>query len=626
MLNSFRTGNRGKASTFFLWIIMALLAFGLAGYSLVGAAAGLAGQNVASVGDEKVSREDFERTMAISLNNASRQFGTQLTFSQARVFGLDRQVLGQLVTQAALEGEAKAFGISAGNDAVRDEIVARPQFGRGGNFDPDRYSYVLEQSGYTVPGYEESVRGDLSRSILEAGVIGGVRAPDMLVDALLAFQGEERRFRFAPVSLGDLPEPLGTPTEEDLAKFYEENPEAYTLPEARAVTYAALRIEDMAADIDISDDEIRDVYETQNSRFVQPERRVLDRIVFANEEEAKAAADAIEAGETDFDAVAEARGLAAEAYQLGQREAVQFPAAEAEQLFGETGIGIVGPITSNLGPALYRINAVIPGESVSYEEAAQDIRQELAVDIAADLVGEEIEAIEDLVASGATLEEIAEETPMTLGTIEVSERLGDGLGADSAFREEALAAEPGEERDLIDLSEGGIAVLRVEEVIAPRLQSRDEIDGSLADDWRIVAEQVAITDFARGLADGIREGRDFGIALSANGIVPQEVDFLTRAAPAPGIPPRLLEAVFAAEDGETDVVQDGGATFLFKIEEIKAFDQEAEDNSAAIDLIRAQIAETLSIDVLTGYAEGAQGAAGVSVNQSLIDQIFAANP
>ncbi|MEO0914191.1 MAG: peptidylprolyl isomerase, partial [Pseudomonadota bacterium] len=251
MLGSLRTSGKGKSSKVFIWVIMAFLGLGLVAYAFVGVATGIAGTNVASVGSEKVERESYLRVLQSTVNGMSRQFGIPLTMQQARAFGIDQQVLGQLITQAALVGEAKRLGISAGDEAVREELLARPDFQGSGGFNPATYQYVLEQSGLSAPEYEEQVREDLARTILEAGVSGGVIAPPLMAETMLRHEGEERRFSYALLTARNLPEPVGEPSAEDLRQFYEENPEAYTLPEARVVTYIALTPADMAAEVEI---------------------------------------------------------------------------------------------------------------------------------------------------------------------------------------------------------------------------------------------------------------------------------------------------------------------------------------------------------------------------------------
>ncbi len=627
MLGSLRTSGKGKGSNVFIWIIMAFLGIGLVGYAFIGVASGLASQNVASVGTQKVDRQDYLRTLETSIQRLSQQFGMGLTMEQARAFGIDQQVLRQMITQAALEGEAAKLGVSAGDDAVREQLLSLPEFqGPGGGFSADTYEFTLERSGLSAPEYEEQVRGDLSRTILEAGVSGGVVMHPAMAETLLKYAGEERSFSYVILTTAQLPEPIGEPTEDDLRRFYEENPEAYTLPEARAVTYIALTTEDMAETIEISDEAIREAYEQQTSRFNTPEQRVLDRIVFGTEEDAAAAKARLDANEIGFDALAIERGLLPGDIEIGARPANRLSSAERDVVFGAEGPGIVGPVSTDLGPALYRINAILAERNTPFAEAAETLRAELATNEAGAAVGQEIDPAQDLLAGGAPLEEIAEETPLILGTIEISERLGEGLAADPAFRAEALDAEVGEERDLIDIGGGGIAALRVDEVIPPRLQTYEEVAETLSDDWRVVAEQVAVRDYANSLLENLNEARTFSAVMQEAGLGVSTTEPTRRGVPVEGLPPGILEPVFALEESGTEIFEDTDATYIIRLEEITPFDPAAEENAGELEATQAAISNSTALDVFNGFAQGAQNAAGVSVNQDLINQSLALYP
>ncbi|WP_161861303.1 peptidylprolyl isomerase [Algicella marina] len=627
MLGSFRTSGKGKTSQVLLWVVMALLAFGLAGYSLVGAASGLATTNVASVGDQKISRQDYLTAYQAAINNLQRQLNIPINNQQARAFGIDRQVLAQLITQAALEGEAADLGISAGDDAVREEILAKPEFtGPAGRFEPETYSFVLQRTGLSAPEYEEKVRRDLARSILEAGISGGVLAPDILADTLLAYQGEQRVLSYAILSANSLPEPVGDPTEEQLRTFYDENPEAYTVPETRVVSYVALTPEDMAATMEIPDEAVREAFDNQTARFNSEERRLIDRIVFGTSEQAEEARTRLDAGEIDFAGLAEERGLAPTDIELGGRTASSLTRAEADAIFAAEGPSIVGPVTTDLGPALFRINAIVAARSTPFEEAAPALRRELAEAEASAAIGDWINDVQDLLAGGASFEEIAAETPLTQGTARINERLGEGLAADPDFRAEAMAADPGGERDLIDIAGGGIAALRVEEIVPPTLRPYEDVAAGIPADWRVVAQQTALHDYATSLLARIGEGETFDSVAQDAGLGVTTSEPLRRNDAPEGLPPAILEPAFALEEGASDIFEELSGTYLFRVDQVVPFDPEDETASGEADAVKAQISNAIAFDLFGGFAQATQDETGASVNETLLDQTLSQLP
>jgi len=630
MLNAFRSSGRKKGTSILVWILLGLLIIGLTGFGLGGAVSGIASQNVASVGDQKVPRADFVRTMLSQVNRLQQQFGQPITMAQARAFGLDQQVLSQLVTWAALDGAAEREGLSAGDALVRDRLIEIPAFqSPSGGFDSFAYDQFLDRQNQTAAEYEEDLRRGLARSMLQTVVMDGVEMPGTLARTLISAVAEQRGFDTLALGPADLPEPLAEADDATLIAFYEADPEAYTLPERRAITYAALTPAQAAETVEISPEELRAEYESRAASFNTPERRILDAIAFADMDAARAARDRIDAGEIDFDDLATERGLSAQDVSLGLQEATDLSAEARAEVFATTGPGIVGPVTSDLGPALYRVNAVIAARSRSFEDVADELRAELALADAENLIAEEIDPVQDLIFSGATLEEVAAETGLILGTL----TLGPGADAasiagDPAFRADALAAEIGPARDLIDLSEGGIATLRLDEIIPPALQPFEEVRAQVAADWRRAETQRLLVARAEALQAQLNEGRTMAaLAEAEQGLTPVSQPPIERGGALPETLPRaVLDAVFDLEPGASTVLSDGGMVYLAQLTQVVPVDFDDPAIAARRDQLQTALDGQLATDLFAGYAQMVTNAAEISVNQTLIDTTLAQYP
>jgi peptidyl-prolyl cis-trans isomerase D len=105
------------------------------------------------------------------------------------------------------------------------------------------------------------------------------------------------------------------------------------------------------------------------------------------------------------------------------------------------------------------VNAVLEATETSFEEARADLREELADEAARREIAVMREEIDDLLASGATLEELAETTPMSLGQIDFTATSEDEIAAYDAFRDAARAVEERDFPEVMDLSDGGLFAL-----------------------------------------------------------------------------------------------------------------------------------------------------------------------
>ena len=114
---------RSAAGTWVAKILLGLLIASFAVWGITGASFNFATGNLASVGSVTISSTDFQRQYVSEISRLSQQFGRRLTSQQARQFGIDQQVLGQLINQAALDDRANEFSVGISDDRLAEEIL-----------------------------------------------------------------------------------------------------------------------------------------------------------------------------------------------------------------------------------------------------------------------------------------------------------------------------------------------------------------------------------------------------------------------------------------------------------------------------------------------------------------------
>ena len=220
---------------------------------------------------------------------AGAQFGQQINLQQGMALGLDRKVLQSVITRAALDNEAARIGLSAGDAVVASEITSMAQFqGTTGSFDRETYRFTLQQNNLTEADFENGLRGDIARSLLQGAIVGGFETPAALTDPLFAWAGERRGFSMLRLTEADLPAPLRAPTEAELSAYHDAKIDTFTRPEAKRLTYAALLPSDLAKDMPVDEAALKDLYQARIAEFVIPEKRLVERLVYGTEDEAKA--------------------------------------------------------------------------------------------------------------------------------------------------------------------------------------------------------------------------------------------------------------------------------------------------------------------------------------------------
>lgn len=608
---------KGKGSQIVVYTLMAMLVVGLGGFGITNFSGGATA--VGSVGDREISANKYARALQQELQALSAQFGSNVTLTQAQSLGLDRRVLTGLVAQAALDNEAARLGLSVGDGTVAAQIAETPAFhGTQGSFDREAYRFTLNRANMTETEFEADLRADLARQLLTGAVAGGFAAPQSAVDTFYGWVAERRGFSLLRLTLADLESPLPSPSDDDLKAYYDANIARFTAPEAKRITFATLLPDDIANSQPVDDATLRRLYDERIAEFVQPEKRLVERLVFPSQEDAEAAKARLDAGER-FETLVAERGLELNDIDLGDVAAEDLGVA-GEAVFALTEPGVVGPLDSDFGPALFRMNAILAAQEVTFDEAKPDLALEIQTDTARRAIADRVEAIDDLLAGGASLEDLAKEQGLTLGTMDfvVADEAPAGMAAYPKFREAAANLQEGDFPEAVLLDDGGVVALRLDEIVPPTPIPFDQATDLVAQAWLADAEAKALSD----RAIEIKAAVEAGASLAGFGIVDRTVE-IAREGFVDGAPPALMPAIFAMQPGALQVIEGPGFTGVVQLDSITPAEQEGEDATALKEAIAVQLEQAVSQDALSLFTDAMTNEATLTLDQAVINAIHA---
>jgi peptidyl-prolyl cis-trans isomerase D len=608
---------RRKTSNTIMWVILGLLILALGGFGIGGFGSSLS--TVASVGDREITVQEYANALQFEINRLQQDTGQRLTLQQMQLFGLDRNVMERLLAAAALESEADRIGISVGDQAVAERIRENPAFsGVGGGFDREGYRFALQSAGLNESGYEEDIRDEAARELLQGAVAGGVEVPAAYVDAIARWIAESRDVTLATVTVQDLPGGDLAPTDADLTSFYDADPTRFETPELRAITYVWMTPDSVVDNIQIDEDQLRQLYEDRAADYRQPQRVLAERLAFADMQSATDALAAIESGTTTFDALVEERGLTLEDVDQGELSRDGLDPVIADALFALEQPGLAGPVETPLGPAIYRVNAVLDATEVPLEDVRDDLVAEAGIDAARRRIDAAREDIDDLLAGGATLEEVADQTDMELGNIRWDPAAGEeqggfGIVAYDEFRSAARAAQAGDFPELGTLSDGGLFSLRLDEVIAPIVPPLDEIRGQVEAAWRSESLRSRLFERAGELSENPVQDI-LGQPETLTGIV--------RDATLEGAPDGLIDRIFEAAPGDIFAFEgDDQRAFVVRVDAVTEADLTTGDGAQLRQAIETQTGTELTGDLFESYGRSVQGMAGFTVNSQAVEAV-----
>ncbi len=240
------------------------------------------GGDVATIGDVKITQQQFQQTLREQQERLRTQMGAQFDPKMLENSEARGAILDDLINQRLLVIEAGKKNMVAGDNAIRQAIGAIDAFKVDGKFSAERYEAALRAQSMSPAGFEAQLRQDLTLQQL-AGAIGQSSVVSRSVaDRVLALQTEKREVMEYRLTLDSY---LGKVKLADDAakKFYDENAKQFEVPEQAKAEYVVLSMESIASQLAITDAEIKAWYDGHKDRFQQPEERRASHILIASE-------------------------------------------------------------------------------------------------------------------------------------------------------------------------------------------------------------------------------------------------------------------------------------------------------------------------------------------------------
>jgi len=284
MFDIFRNHTKILMVLLFLLIIPSFVLFGIDGYQKTKQSHSV----VAKVGSVEISQAQWDAAHKNDIDRlrASRpDLDTKLLDSpQARYATLERLVRDTVMRVAAEKSKLQTSDARLARFLQEDPTIAslrKPD----GKLDMERYRQLAAGQGLTPEGFETTVRQDISKQQVEAGVsqTGFVAAAPADV-ALNAFF-ERREIQVVNFLAKDYTATVN-PSDADLEAFYQANLALFKAPEQAKVEYVVLDMDAVKKDIKISDADLKSFYDQNAARLSGNEERRASHILI------KAAKDA----------------------------------------------------------------------------------------------------------------------------------------------------------------------------------------------------------------------------------------------------------------------------------------------------------------------------------------------
>ena len=627
-LDTLRKGAGGVIGGIFVLLLVASFAI----WFPAGWFHGYGSEDLITVGDTKIGPREYMRTQQDVLRAMSAQAGRSLSLQEARAMGLDSRVLERLIGGAAVDNHARELGLNVSDAFLLDQIMQDPNFKDAtGNFNPVAFQQALHNMGLTEQGFLASQREtNLRRQILTT-VGKVVNAPEVLVDALNRYNGETRTLRYVLVSQ-EAAGPVGDPTEDDLKRYYDNHHAKFTQPEYRKAGVLAVTPETVKEEVNITDQDLHAAYEASKDTLGKPEKRHVQQIAFPDMAAATAAHDKIQSG-TDFVQVAKDQGLTEADIDLGMvtRSQLADPAV-ANAAFSLELNKVSEPVTGKLGTVvLLRVTEIDPGKTPTFDEAKADLEKKLLKERASGAIFALHDKIEDELAAGTKLSEVADKLKLNYQVIDQVDRTGrkpDGstvtLPAQNQVLNAIFATDVGVENDPIDAKDEGVIWYEVLGIVPEQLKPFDKVKDEVAKDWRDDGERTKVAKYAQDLVNSLNGGKTLEDVAKDLNVEVLTSDPLKRDSMAVYILPAAVQQAFTLPEGGFGSAPSGigEGRIVFKVDKVTPPAPVDEKDAARL---RSQIKFLIGDDIIAEYFAALENRYGVTVNQKALAKLLGTN-
>ena len=589
------------------------------------------GQSVlAKVGHTEISVNEFRQVYTDRLQQIGRQFGRPLTADQARALGFDRQVLQQVLAEAALDGEARQLGLGQSDAETMRTIFTDPNFkGVGGSFDAQRFQAIIRQLGYTEPRYIADQRRVSLRHQLTSTLVAGLEPSKTLLEAISRFQNEERSIEYVRLAAAQAGT-IDPPSPETLAGYFDEHKGQFRAPEYRKIAFVVITPEEVGKWSDVSDEDAKKVFKQHKDRFGTPEKRQVSQIVFQTMDDALSARSQIASG-TSFEDLAKQHNLSVVDLGLVGKSGV-LDTAIADAAFSLPAGEVSQPVQGKFGAALVKIGTIQPAIEPDYASIAIDLKREVAIERGRAQVATLRDKMEDERGGGASVIEAAQKLGLAAVTIEAVDRSGampngqpapnipPGLNVVS----QAFNSDVGVDNDPIPYK-GGYVWYDVLGITPPHDRTLDEVKAQVETRWREDQINDRLRTKATEMVQKLEQGGKLADEAASLGLQVATATGLKRDATSAGVPAGVIKAAFrTASDGVGQTPgPDGSEWFVFRLTGITVppVDLASDD----IKKLKETLKRGLSEEQISQYVTTLEKDIGTSINEDAVAQVTGAN-
>ena len=564
------------------------------------------GGSFGTINGEDVTETDLQLASNTAVQRFKSIYGEEFDFDMLDDDLRMESIKQELIVQKVLQSGARSLGLINNNtvDEAKKSIIRNPQFQINGIFDENVYEAQVNSNGYTKEGYIELMTNLLASELYRSSLTGLNFATDYEIFELTKLLEKSSDIEFTKLSYNGLKNEIVN-TSDELMEFYDSNQILFFSSEERSIKYILLSQDSYKDDVVVPESYIEDAYKEYLDNFSNSTQVRFSHIMIekSNYESRDLAFDVITKAEdlinsgldfskvvSDFseDIITKDIGGDLE-YFDSEIFPEEFGLAIANLGLNETS----GVIELDETFHILKVTELNVQEPLAESQVKNELINELVETESYALMNDDFDLIDEMIAEGSSIEQIAEYISKTLEASDLYTQENFSFDIKNSeirnylFSPDSKMAAP----YAIELDDM-VIVMSLNNLIEPALMSYEEVADKVGE---LLAESKAVDklDLLEEEFNSIADVQDKQSFIETYNFVTTDT-FVDVKRYSSLLPQEVLSAVFNAKAGEVLKVnaQNGDKYFVdivaFKqpneseineiIEEYKSF---AEERSAS---------------------------------------------
>ena len=537
---------------------------------------------VAKVNGHTIAYDEVKNAWQREQNQWQQRVGGEIPPTERAL--LEDQLLESVVRDTLLTDRATDLGYRVTQEDLASAVRQDPGFQLDGHYNAEVAKSRLAQYGLTEQQYTNDLRNSLERRQLEEGLALSEFITPTEVQRLHELNDQERQIRYAVLPLDKYTAGVQI-TDAAIKAYYDAHQAQFMTPESVHLAYAQLTLAQVTAQITVSDQDLKDYYAKNKNRYISTEQRHAHHILIAVNDKVDAAAALKKAQDIEaklkaggnFEALAKQYsddpGSAAQGGDLGLAERGGLEGPFGDALFSMKPGEVSAPVRTKFGYHIIRLDEIVPARGKTFDEARNDVLEQLRHDRAADRFGDIQEQIQQKVdQSGESLETLAKEFGLTLGDIpQFLKGTGGGdLGSTKELQSLVFSDTVLNQHRVggpILVGDDKLVLVKALSHALPAEKPLAEVHDVIVAELRKQMGSQAALSAAQAAAASLRSGKDFDAIAKELGVTAEAARLVGREDPS--VPALVREAAFKAPKPaehqasyEALAQPDGGAVVL----------------------------------------------------------------